>query len=138
MDLSEMELLSTACVRLLKSSRVALVRGEAPQELVAALSPDEEQVEALPESLPEPVLEEPAPVLEPTPEPEPAPEPVEVVAEVELEDDLVSDAPTLYSLEDLEGMTYSEIRLVAKERDLSTSGKKAVLVDRILASQESE
>ncbi len=133
MDVSEQELLSSSCVRLLRVSRIKLVRGEAPPALEALLSDGEEQEQPAPE--PAPVEPTPAPTPEPEPAPEPEPEPEPVVEELPEEEPPAESVPA-HTFDSLMDLPYSDVQAIAKDLDVKASGKKKAMVDRILDAQE--
>jgi hypothetical protein len=137
-DLSERELCSDSCVRLFKVGRLALVRGEMPAALVAALADDEEEVVEEPEvEVAPPPAPEPAPEPEPTPEPEPEPDPEPVVEEPSVEEPPAASGPA-HTEESLSELSYSEVQAVAKDMDLKASGKKKAMIARILDAQSGD
>jgi hypothetical protein len=99
-------------------------------EEVAAVSPPEPVVEAVP-------AEEPAVVEEP--EEEPATEEEEVPADEPEAEESSDDEPGLvaYSKEDLSAMKLFELRILADQHSISKVGRKAILIDRILEEFDS-
>jgi hypothetical protein len=159
MDLTLDELIESPTVALIKCGRLALIRGEAPPELAAALMPEGE--------------EEPAPAVEEAPAPDPQPEgedepsadaegestdpegPSEDASAddpdggdaVELEETDASlpvfttppeldDVSYRWSEDELVALTTSEQKTILRSRDLKVSGREADRVSRILDAQE--
>lgn len=142
MDLTLEELVSEPCVRLLRSGRVRLV-GEVPPALAALLS-SEEPASVVSESEPEA-----PPALFPFMPEEPVSKEAEAAFTTEVEETPGEDEPStaevaVEPLEEtidsaraqLELMSMRELKDLAKERDIKTSGHKDDLINRLLGIEE--
>lgn len=146
-DLELEEVLGDACLRLLSSGRLAVVRGDtAPVDAkLAELSGEEEPppvVEVAPPAPEEPTVIEQPPAPEPAPvvqeEPEPAPEPeVEPEPEVaETAEPDFSDTSFVWTEEALMALNADQQKTICRSRSLKVGGREAARVQRILDAQE--